>query len=1149
MAQSYFKIDPDSKPVKASELTVPMNTTLRLRKENYTVIQINPEATEEPSAPDESFETKTIIKPSLFKKLHLLNEGHCNERFEIVEKLGEGASGRVYSVKDHNCDRQVAVKVLKRENDSHTSIDSIERFVREASVASNLEHPNIIPVYDLDADDSGRLYLTMRKVKGTTLREFITRRQKGSEHALINDTDDIIRVFMKLCDALSFAHSKGLTHQDVKPDNIMIGEFGEVFLIDWGASSCGEDEIALTPAYMSPQQANAEEPSPQDDVYCLGATMFHSVFLRLPTLAKDMEELWDKKRKGNLDPLSEKERKLIPPQLQSILLKALSPSKEERYQSIAEFTEDLKNYQAGQAVSAYKDSFIDFLTRWYKKNKHTFWATFLVLITLSTAGTFLYQSRLKEKAYWRKPIYTCTFDDDSWREDWIHLRGKFVRKKNRLVTCGGKSNQLIFRRKLNGPTAIEYEGEMIPGHPECDLSIVWCSDATFSEDGTELLEVDVEYRLQIGAFDNNYAMIQKDRYRADHSSFKLTPGKRYNIRMEIDGNTISIIVDGNVICTYSELFPPSSGYIGLYGFYEGKAFDNIKIYSKGVAEKVPVTMIGDAALSEGNYEKALSHYRKVADSHPGKNIGEEATYKIALCHYFLENTEEACRLWKSIKSEKFKPKATFYLLKNELENENFDAVLTGIEKMAGLDNESRKLALMLIAETISKFLSSARLEKANQLVDFHDMYFPNEHIIDNVIFNVLKYQGKYTEILDRFPGNYTKCGFALYSLQRYEELLENYPQARFACARSLVLTGRIKELITSYPEQIESISSRLVTYGYLGEVLNYFPENRYLQAKKLSSECNWEEVISNYSDVESLYADALQETGQYKKLLSEFGKDHQYVKRFLLMQGNTDPELKNHPWDKALAYLNNNQLDEVVDSFFSDELYFYIALIKQGRLEQARRLANHHKGAQVYLNILDGTPEESWNTFGKDITDNALSLLYMKEFDLLKICFPGDATALNQADYLTYFNNPSEPLRQHLRRTKLSSNNRNHFPHHIILKGILESLESGNSSSATIQLKKIAGTPLYRKIAVQRTYYNAAYILDEISAEQYINQPHKLYSRENERFYRGIKHELNGENAEALTSYIDYLQLPAYSRELNPVLDEFCKWRIRELKH
>jgi serine/threonine-protein kinase len=141
--------------------------------------------------------------------------------YEVLEVIGKGGSGEVRLVRDRKIGRSVALKRLRTE---HPTRDEIDRFLREAKIQARLDHPAIVPVYELSFDSAARPYFTMKRLAGTTLGDS---RAKLQRH---------LRAFVDVCQAISFAHARGVVHRDLKPSNIMLGEYGEVYVLDWGVA-------------------------------------------------------------------------------------------------------------------------------------------------------------------------------------------------------------------------------------------------------------------------------------------------------------------------------------------------------------------------------------------------------------------------------------------------------------------------------------------------------------------------------------------------------------------------------------------------------------------------------------------------------------------------------------------------------------------------------------------------------------------------------------------------------------------------------------------------------------------------------------------------------------------------------------------------
>lgn len=202
----------------------------------------------------------------------------------IIETLGEGGMGRVYAAKQQSLGREVAVKTLRAKHPDDTMIETI---VAEARVTGRLDHPHVIPVHQLGLDDAGRPVIVMKRVAGVSWSSLLERKTHPAWKKLVTLPKDRLeahlRILIAVADALSFAHSRGYLHRDVKPQNVMVGEFGEVYLADWGVAhqldggSNRSQGLVGTPCYLAPEMLDdAMELGPHTDVYLLGATL-HTV--------------------------------------------------------------------------------------------------------------------------------------------------------------------------------------------------------------------------------------------------------------------------------------------------------------------------------------------------------------------------------------------------------------------------------------------------------------------------------------------------------------------------------------------------------------------------------------------------------------------------------------------------------------------------------------------------------------------------------------------------------------------------------------------------------------------------------------------------------------------------------------------------------
>lgn len=294
-------------------------------------------------------------------------------RFEELGLLGEGGMGEVVLAKDHDIERNVALKRLPENCD----LGRVLRFVEEIRTVGQLEHPNIVPVHDVGVDSSGRYYFVMKHLRGETLESIIERLKAGDDAAHARFTMPVrIQIVLSVLNALAYAHQQGFIHRDLKPANIMIGPYGEVTVMDWGLAkrirTPEKSEIPVapssartvlqtqvgavmgTPLYMSPEQARGEvdKLDERSDLYALGV-VFHE-FLHLEHYLEDRTEL-----KAVLEGVQTVQppihvatlkaaRYQVPAELDWFVARATRKNVNERFQSVTEMTDELQRIIRGE---------------------------------------------------------------------------------------------------------------------------------------------------------------------------------------------------------------------------------------------------------------------------------------------------------------------------------------------------------------------------------------------------------------------------------------------------------------------------------------------------------------------------------------------------------------------------------------------------------------------------------------------------------------------------------------------------------------------------------------------------------------------------------------------------------------------------------
>ncbi len=304
-------------------------------------------------------------------------------RFVRQGELGRGGMGVVYRALDPDLGRSVAIKVLTGDGRA----ERLRRFVREARIGGQLEHPNIAPVYELGTLPSGQAYFAMKLVEGVSLELVLQRmRERRDPGEVVRRRIRLLRQLVKVCDAIAYAHARGVIHRDIKPSNVMIGAFGEVQVMDWGVAKVrteapGEEPsidgeggritvagaVLGTPQYMSPEQIEGRsvDVDPRSDVYSLGVLLYELLTLERPYRGRSAGELAGRILLGSRVPPSERApNACIPRALDEIALRAIALDPSERYPSVATLQADLENWLDGRRAGGGVSGLVGRATRW-----------------------------------------------------------------------------------------------------------------------------------------------------------------------------------------------------------------------------------------------------------------------------------------------------------------------------------------------------------------------------------------------------------------------------------------------------------------------------------------------------------------------------------------------------------------------------------------------------------------------------------------------------------------------------------------------------------------------------------------------------------------------------------------------------------------
>src|SRR5262245_34819644 len=367
-------------------------------------------------------------------------------RYQLEGEIATGGQGAILRVWDEDLRRRLAMKVLlgqaKLARSGETPpVDSraLGRFLEEAQVTGQLDHPGIVPVHELGLDSAGRVYFTMKLVQGKTLKEvFELAEEQGWTRTRA------LTVLLKVCEAMAYAHHKGVIHRDLKPANVMVGSFGEVYVMDWGLARVlgredrhdlrlrteGTDltsvqterrtereeapdsplftmdgDVVGTPCYMPPEQARGEVErlGPHSDVYSIGAMLYHLLARHAPycppgARVSNRTILAIVLQAG--PPPLHALRQDIPVELEAICEKAMARDPAQRYRDTAALADDLRAYIESRVVKAYRTGALVELKKWIARNKGLAAASAAAVLALiaGVVTSLTYASRAAEKS-------------------------------------------------------------------------------------------------------------------------------------------------------------------------------------------------------------------------------------------------------------------------------------------------------------------------------------------------------------------------------------------------------------------------------------------------------------------------------------------------------------------------------------------------------------------------------------------------------------------------------------------------------------------------------------------------------------------------------------------------------------------------------
>lgn len=524
--------------------------------------------------------------------------------YQILKKIGTGGMGEVYLAYDTTCGRRIALKRIRTDLSTHAPLT--QRFLREARITAQLTHPAIIPIYEIHSEEH-LLYYTMPYVEGKTLKDILAEarhnEKKGIKQDHVESIPALIRIFLNICQSIAYAHSKDVLHRDIKPNNIIIGKYGEVLILDWGLAklmshseqekneSIGEEvlrrlevepneitqfgKVVGTISYMAPERVLGQPATRQTDIYSLGVILYQILTLRYPFHRKTLQEFRKNIGKEILhDPAEVAPYRDVPPILSRITLKCLAMQLDQRYHTVDELINDIESYIEGRS-------------EWFETN----WL------------------------------------DIQRKEDW-EFQENVLLPEHMLLNKQSESsiwvNLMISKASFTGNIRIEATAKLGKGSQGIGflLSV---------PEQSERRDLSSGYCLWIGSDINRTTKLLRSSVEVvEASEVFLKRDELVQIRIEKIEHNIYFFLDDRFQFSYISHLPLHGSHIGFLAQDADFEIKNFQVSIGSQSLTVNCLSIPDAFLHNKDFSKAYKEYTKISYSFPGTAEGREAMFRAGL---------------------------------------------------------------------------------------------------------------------------------------------------------------------------------------------------------------------------------------------------------------------------------------------------------------------------------------------------------------------------------------------------------------------------------------------------------------------------------------------------------------------------------------
>lgn len=519
--------------------------------------------------------------------------------YQVLSRLGRGGMGEVFVAKDPSCGRLLAVKRIRPELQNNKTIQN--RFLREANVASALTHPAIVPILSIQMEPP-EVYYTMPCVEGETLRQIlrVTREQEKNgelQHPIGRSIPSLARIFLQICQAIAYTHSKGIIHRDLKPENIIVGKYGEVIILDWGIADFidhlkendilpgkipvfGADltrpgKIAGTLAYMPPERLLGQSSSIQTDLYALGVILYQILTLQLPFQRKTIAAFRKMAHAEELpNPIEMAPYRDIPRQLFLICQKCLAKDVASRYPNVEHLIADVKNYIDG------------------------------------------------------KPEWICLRDlSPSRKEDWLFQENLLMAKHIAITRSLDVTDwAAVMVSRLACPENLKIEAEVQLEPQTQGIGFLLGTPGTDPRKSIE-----EGYCIWIGSQKNPVSRLSRNNVLVlEAKEVFLSPGEWHQICIEKVEDHLKLYFDGQLKFQFTSRLPLAGTHVGFIHKDGAFLLRKCTLYDGSHTVQVNCLAVPNAFLRHRLYDLALEEYRRIGQSFPGRVEGREALFRAGL---------------------------------------------------------------------------------------------------------------------------------------------------------------------------------------------------------------------------------------------------------------------------------------------------------------------------------------------------------------------------------------------------------------------------------------------------------------------------------------------------------------------------------------